>query len=292
MKPPPANFRKKHSRFRRVFLAWALSLCFLLPDCGFALNPARNILEYNCQTWSRQNGLPANGINAITQTKDGYLWLGTAVGLVRFDGIEFKLLDLANVPQIHNTIVTSLASAKDGGLWVGLENNSFGYYDGESFSFRGKAAYGKVNMNVRTIIEGKDGTVWLAAERMAARLTRSGSYEEVLGSSTNYTFNVTCGYEDSKGRLWFGTANAGVYYWQNGKITKLPGSSLDESPVDCLAEDSKGQIWIGTGAQLYCYDSNLQRKEISPIDDGDSCLAGGSAWRLVDWNQWSGTRAL
>ncbi|HEY1717390.1 MAG TPA: PAS domain S-box protein [Verrucomicrobiae bacterium] len=249
---------------RRVWLAGALSLYFLLADHGFALDPSRDILEYNCQTWSRQNGLPANGINAITQTKDGYLWLGTAVGLVRFDGIEFKLLDLANVPQIRNTIVTSLASAKDGGLWVGLENNAFGFYDGQSFSFRGKAAYGKVNMNVRTILEGKDGTIWLAAERMAARLTRSGSYEEVLGSSSNYTFNVTCGYEDSKGRLWFGTANAGVYYWQAGKITKLPGPILDET-VDCVVEDLKGQIWIGTGAQLYCYDSNLQRKEIPPL---------------------------
>src|ERR1700730_7834316 len=125
MKQPPINFVKNHRLFRRVVLAGALSLYLLLPDCGFALDPARDILQYNCQTWSRQNGLPANGINAITQTKDGYLWLGTTVGLVRFDGIEFKLLDLARVSQVRISIVTSLANANDGGLWVGLQNNAF-----------------------------------------------------------------------------------------------------------------------------------------------------------------------
>jgi len=81
---------------------------------------------------------------------------------------------------------------------------------------------------------------------MAARLTRSGSFEEVLGSSTNYLFNVTCGYEDSQGRLWFGTADSGVYYWQAGKITKLPGPALEAIPCRLRGEDLKGQIWIGT----------------------------------------------
>jgi ligand-binding sensor domain-containing protein len=120
MKQPPTNFRKRHRWSWRVLLAGALFLQFWLPDCGFALDPASNVLQYNCRTWSRQNGLPVNGINAIAQTKDGYLWFGTSVGLVRFDGIEFKLLDLAHVSQIRNIIVTSLASAQDGGLWVGL----------------------------------------------------------------------------------------------------------------------------------------------------------------------------
>jgi ligand-binding sensor domain-containing protein len=152
------------------------------------------------------------------------------VGLVRFDGIEFKLLDLARTPQVRNGIVTSLVNANDGGLWVGLRKNAFGYFDGQSFSFRGKDVYGKVNLDVRTIIESKDGTVWLAAESHAARLTRSGSFEAVLGSSTNLVaYDITCGYEDSKGRLWFGTATTGVYYWEAGKITKLPIPSWMDS---------------------------------------------------------------
>ena len=76
--------------------AWlvAVWLGLLFSPHAFALNPTTDILQYNCRTWNRQNGLPANGINAIAQTKDGYLWFGSAAGLVRFDGIDFKLLDL------------------------------------------------------------------------------------------------------------------------------------------------------------------------------------------------------
>jgi PAS domain S-box-containing protein len=263
MKQPSTNFRKNHRCFRRVLLVGVLLLPLVLADRGFALDPARALLEYNCQTWSRQNGLPANGINAIVQSKDGYLWLGTTVGLARFDGIEFKLLDLARTPQVLNGIVTSLANANDGGLWVGLRKNAFGYFDGQSFSFRGKDASGKVNLDVRTILESKDGTVWLAAESEAARLTRAGSFEDVLGSSSNLVaYDILCSYEDSKGRIWFGTANSGVYYWEAGKITKLPDPDLDKFPVYCVTEDLKGKIWLGTGNGLCCYNSNLEKQDV------------------------------
>jgi len=139
---------------RIALLAGASLLTLLLFARGFALDPVKGILQYNCQTWSRQNGLPVNGVNAITQTKDGYLWLGAAVGLVRFDGVEFNRFDLSLVPQLRRSIVTSLATAQDGGLWVGLEHSAFGFHDGQSFSFRGKEAWGKLDMNVRSIMEG------------------------------------------------------------------------------------------------------------------------------------------
>jgi ligand-binding sensor domain-containing protein len=124
VKQASTNFRKKHRWSRRVLLAGLMAFHLLLPDLGFALDPSRSLLEYNCQTWSRQNGLPANGINAIIQSRDGYIWLGTTVGLVRFDGIEFKLIDLTRTPQVRNGIVTSLANANDDGLWVGLRKKS------------------------------------------------------------------------------------------------------------------------------------------------------------------------
>ena len=65
-----------------------------------ALNPDKSLLQYNCRAWTRQNGLPANGVKAIAQTRDGYLWLGTAQGLVRFDGVEFKLAEMPKSPSL------------------------------------------------------------------------------------------------------------------------------------------------------------------------------------------------
>jgi ligand-binding sensor domain-containing protein/signal transduction histidine kinase len=262
---PESAASSRHRRLRIGPWAGALILCLGIPRCGFALDPAKSVQHYNCQTWNRQTGLPANGINAIAQTKDGYLWLGTAAGLVRFDGLEFKLLDLARVPQVRNSIVTSLASARDGGLWVGLENSAFGFYHGHAFSFRGKAGWGRLDMNVRSILESRDGTLWLAAERQASRLAPSGVYEEVLGSSADAAINILSGYQDAHGRVWFGTANQGVHYWRAGKIAKLPDPALDSTLVFSVAEDLEGRIWVGTATGLYCYDSNLQRETISPL---------------------------
>jgi PAS domain S-box-containing protein len=267
MKQPPANFRKKHRWSRRGLLAGAVSLHLLLAGRGFALDPAKDVLQYNCQTWSRQNGLPVSGIKAIAQTKDGYLWFGSSAGLVRFDGIEFKLFDFHSVANVQNSGVTSLSSARSGGLWVGLENSAFGFYDGQSFSLRSRKNAETAVQNVGSILEAKDGTVWLAAQELAGRLNRSGELEPVLksDSATNLFLNVLCGYEDRHGRLWFGTTDQGVYCWQDGKITKLPDPELDATLVLCIAEDVEGQIWVGTSDGLRCYDANLKRREIPQL---------------------------
>src|ERR1035437_3538384 len=267
MKQPPANFRKKHRWSRRGLLAGAGSLHLLLAGRGVALDPAKDILQYNCPTWSRENGLPVSGINAIAQTKDGYLWFGTSAGLVRFDGIEFKLLDFHSVANVRNSCLTSLSSARSGGLWVGLENSEFGFFDGQSFSLRSRTNAETAVLNVGSILEAKDGTVWLAAQQQAGRVNRSGELEPVLksDSATNLFLNVLCGYEDRHGRLWFGTADQGVYCWQDGKITKLPDPELDATLVLCIAEDVDGQIWVGTSGGLRCYDANLKRREIPQL---------------------------
>ena len=74
----------------------ALGCAVLLPTGSlFALDPAKSVYQYNCQNWTRQNGLPADLITGVTQTKDGYIWLGTQKGMVRFDGVDFKLMNIA-----------------------------------------------------------------------------------------------------------------------------------------------------------------------------------------------------
>jgi ligand-binding sensor domain-containing protein len=107
-----------------------------------------------------------------------------------------------------------------------------------------------------------------------------------LGASTNYTVNILCGYEDSRGRLWFGTANQGVHYWLAGKVVKLPDPALETALVYSVAEDLDGQIWIGTGQGLYCYDSNFRRKESPPLAEIHLCLRIGMA--SCGWNQGHG----
>ena len=181
-----------------VLLGLAL-LSILNCSRALALDPSRSVFQYNCQTWSRQNGLPANGVNAIIQTKDGYLWLGMAVGLVRFDGSEFKLLDMAHIPQLRSSIVTGLSGSRTGGLWFGLERSAYGFCDGKDLSFRGKDAWGGLAQNIHSVLEVGDGSLWIAAETRSGRVTRDGNYQTFPGINNA---DVTAECEGSQGRVW------------------------------------------------------------------------------------------
>src|SRR5215467_5637012 len=86
--------------------------------CAFALNPALDVSQYAHTSWKIRDGFPKGQVVSVTQTPDGYLWLGTEFGLVRFDGVR-------NVPwqpppdPLLSSNVYSLLAARDGTLWIG-----------------------------------------------------------------------------------------------------------------------------------------------------------------------------
>ncbi|HXS68714.1 MAG TPA: two-component regulator propeller domain-containing protein [Candidatus Polarisedimenticolia bacterium] len=241
-------------------MLFAVVLQFLHADRALALDPTRELSQYNCRTWNRQTGLPANGISAVTQTREGYLWFGTAAGVLRFDGVDFKLRDLHAVPGVRSSQVTCLAGGNSGGLWVGLEHGAFGFYDGRSFSLRGADEPG---LNVRSILQSGDGTLWVAAENEIERFKPSGEKEtfSLPGIATNLAENVSCGYEDRHGRVWFGTYNQGLYYWENGKMMKIAGPLLEQMVIYAIAEDLQARIWVGSSWGLYCVTPDLKLNE-------------------------------
>src|ERR1039458_3243585 len=103
------------SHFGGCWLAAALCGTAL---CGWALNPRTSLTQYSRTVWNQTDGLPQDTIRAITQTADGYLWLGTDEGLARFDGYEFTTFDKRDGDLPSNSI-TALAATADGGLWIG-----------------------------------------------------------------------------------------------------------------------------------------------------------------------------
>src|SRR5467141_1976031 len=73
--------------------------------------------QYRFSSWTVDNGLPQNTVYDIRQTRDGYLWLTTFDGLVRFDGVRFTVFDKSNTPAITNNRITALYEDRDGTLW-------------------------------------------------------------------------------------------------------------------------------------------------------------------------------
>src|SRR5437867_1239533 len=94
-----------------------LILCILFVRVAevFAFDLHDTVLD----SWSTENGLPQNSVYAIMQTRDGYLWLATQEGLVRYDGVRFTLFNRRNVPALKQNDITTLLEASDRTIWLG-----------------------------------------------------------------------------------------------------------------------------------------------------------------------------
>src|SRR5580704_1831403 len=95
-----------------------------------ALEPTTSLANYGRQAWAMENGLPQNTVQALAQTKDGFLWLGTEAGLVRFDGVEFQTYDRNSTPALPGSDIRCLLATADGALWVGTNAGLARWKDG------------------------------------------------------------------------------------------------------------------------------------------------------------------
>jgi ligand-binding sensor domain-containing protein/signal transduction histidine kinase len=237
-------------------VGWCL---LLVPALCSALDPDKSLYQYNCLNWTHQDGLPVNRVSSITQTTDGYLWLGSQKGLVRFDGTRFKLIALPSRPEFPSQSISCLSICREGGVWFGVTAGCFGFYDGRrfaSFDDRGWSQFGK---NVLALQQTSDGAVWVGLENGLARV--------VPGNANATSFldsmpNCTSVFEGRNGRVWLGTAHLGLYDWQDGKLSSFPDDTLKNAIVFAIAEDSKGQLWLGTEYGARCYNANFQSNSV------------------------------
>ncbi len=88
-------------------------------SCAFALNPALDISQYAHTAWRARDGFPNGLISSIAQTPDGYLWLGTEFGVVRFDGVRNTSWQPPPGQHLASSVIRSLLVSRDGTLWIG-----------------------------------------------------------------------------------------------------------------------------------------------------------------------------
>lgn len=117
--------RKKTDRGRidaRLFIG-CLALIVLLPllTSGQTLTSQKVLGRYQQFIWLEEHGLPQNTVQAITRTRDGYLWLGTQAGAARFDGVRFTVFDNTNTNEIKSSLITALLEDAAGNLWLGTD---------------------------------------------------------------------------------------------------------------------------------------------------------------------------
>jgi len=229
---------------------------FLFPLSLFALDPAKSIYQFNIQNWSRQTGLPTDKVNSVTQTKDGYLWLGTQVGLVRFNGREFKVVPL-DFPEARGKEVTRSSLAPDGRLWFDVVDGGFGAFDGEKFSAIGDRRWNAPDIISVCLLAARDGAIWTGSLTGWGRWMAGKPPETFSEESFGTVISL---YEDATGRVWLGTGEHGLFYWENGGLKPFPDEELKRFNIYAIVQDRAGDLWVATNGGLLHYDAAFRRK--------------------------------
>jgi ligand-binding sensor domain-containing protein/signal transduction histidine kinase len=217
--------------------------------------------NYTIRSWQSQDGLPEETVQAFAQTPDGYLWVGTSGGLLRFDGARFHLFAHENTPAFKENSVFCLLAARDGRLWIGTDGS--GLIEWQNGVFRAyPVAQGQTADFVRAIAEDHTGLLWVATDDglFWAKNGRLERADKPLGLPV---FNVHAVLEDRSGRIWVGGSR--LYSLKDGQSHEysLPGND-SKNKVKSFLQTSDGVIWVGTVGGLYRLRHGQDRFEPVP----------------------------
>lgn len=308
-------------RSRQIsILIFGLVLPLAAPYSAAALEPTTPLASYGRQTWVMENGLPQNTVQTLLQTRDGFVWLGTEVGLVRFDGSGFQVFDRTTNPALPGNDIHCLLQTRDDSLWIGTGEGLAQWKDGVVTVF--SSSDGLPANDIRALGEDQAGTLQVYTGEGVARLNgrrfepggdwhpgasiptlteggQSGPWinSEVHAVDSWKQASVAAGI--AKEELQFlvnlnnGLAGVGnkstlVLGGAGGVKTRLTtGRELPGSRIQAVLADHEGSLWIGTNGGLSRWaEGKLDRL---PVSDS---LASASVLDLMEDREgsiWVGT---
>jgi signal transduction histidine kinase/ligand-binding sensor domain-containing protein len=202
--------------------------------------------QYKIDVWTTAEGLPQNSVNAILQTRDGYMWLGTYGGLVRFDGINFTAI--SGTEGLQSNRILALCESRDGGFWIGTEGGGLSKYSHGSLIHYGKEE-GLTDDVVYTVCEDRDTTLWIGTRTGVQCLQRGRILPHPFGGrildagvrSIRFTKN---------GVLWI-NSDKEVYRSTHGSLDVVLKTDPKTQRVPAfLFEDSDSSVWLRSGRGL------------------------------------------
>jgi ligand-binding sensor domain-containing protein/anti-sigma regulatory factor (Ser/Thr protein kinase) len=288
---------------------------------AFGLDPSRTLTQYAHRVWQAQQGLPEGTIYSIAQTHDGYLWLGTQTGLIRFDGVRFETATAPSNVWIRSAIedskhalwvatndaglyriegesvshyssrdglpsdsIVCLATTKNGDIWACTPNGVARIRAGKLTTFATEQGIG--NNNARAVCEAGDGTLWVADEEHlnawdGSRFVSHRPAKLPPGASIRA---LQC----SGDTLWAGTTAGLLEITKSGERLITQKDGLADNRVLCLTAGREDSLWIGTRNGF----SRLRKGEIESYrpEEGLSQSTVFSMFEDVEGSLWVGTK--
>jgi ligand-binding sensor domain-containing protein/signal transduction histidine kinase len=280
-----STFRNGKSKYSWAYRWLSSALAFVcFSSLANALSSSKAISQYLRDQWGPEQGFPGGPVYAFAQTPDGYLWIGTEKGLVRFDGLSFRLFQHTEVPTLPGGPVLGLVVDGEGSLWIRFQQPSLVRY--REGTFQDVLPGLKVaETNVTAMCVGKDGNLLFSGlvnglvrfEKWRFATVKSG------GDPPGLVISMA---ETADNKLWIGTREQGLYYISDGKTSEITRGLPDKKINWLLAVDSR-ELWIST-------DNGVVRWDGSELSEVGIPHGRGHAQALAmtkdrDSNVWLGT---
>lgn len=225
--------------FQSALIAAAVLLCAAAPS--FAQAPERTLAQYKHNRWTVEDGAPAS-IAAITQTPDGFLWLGSGNGLYRFDGIAFQRIAPIEGDRTRSPQIASLAVTRSGDLWVGYRWGGIAMFRGGRLH---PVAMPNPEASIVAMAEDRSGDLWVVSGRSRAPLSlyHRGEWRSVGETEGVKDQVLSALLAAPDGSIWIaGWDGVRVRLPGQTRFVAVPGTADDENKA--LALDSQGDVWL------------------------------------------------
>ncbi|HEX8115871.1 MAG TPA: two-component regulator propeller domain-containing protein, partial [Pyrinomonadaceae bacterium] len=283
----PERLARRRTRFGRTAAGPALVCCLTLIYCfntARALDPNRGSSDYTRGRLGAEQGFPGATVYAITQTPDGYLWLGTERGLVRYDGINFHLYGQEDSPLFPTGPIQELLTDADGNLWIRPQTRSLlRYRDGALQDMTPELDAAR--SGVTAMCRGADGAALFAVRSEGVFAHAGGRFTKLFSTAERPNWLVIAMTATGDGKVWMGTRDAGLLVMSAGRVSEVQG--LPDRKVNSLLAAADGKVWIGTDGGVVRLNGDGTDPTVAPAP-----LDRIQSFALLadhDSNVWAGT---
>ncbi|MCP5050909.1 MAG: hypothetical protein GY940_27335, partial [bacterium] len=267
------------------FILWIFSVVHLI-----ALDPVRAISQYKLDIWQAERGLEQNSPTVILQDRDGYIWLGTLNGLVRFDGIRFRVFNRENTPRLKDNDIKALAQDSGGTLWIGTREGGLSYLKDGEFRTYSPDDHPELMEIAAIFPEPGTGSLWIGTLNSGLIRFNRGTFTTTTTHDGLPSDRVRAFHRDAAGNLLIATSKGLCIRDASGAITPYPGVDGDfKKYIMSMCKTRNGDLWLGCLDGLY----RLRSGKITAYGAADGlpdikikCLTQDR-----DGNLWAGTES-